>query len=62
MMERYLVTEKEQCRLLSCSRTFLRDLRSKRPIPFIRLGNKWIRYNPLKVAAAMEKLTIKERV
>jgi hypothetical protein len=62
MMERYLATEEEQARMLGCSRRFLRQLRLKRLVPFVRVGRNWIRYNPLKVAAAIEKLTIKERV
>lgn len=61
MMERFLVTEEEQARLLHCSIGHLKNLRYKRLVPFVRIG-RWIRYNPLKVAAAMEKFTVKERI
>jgi hypothetical protein len=61
MMERFLVTEEEQARLLHCSVGHLKNLRYKRLVPFVRIG-RWIRYNPLKVAAAIERFTVKERV
>lgn len=57
--QRLLLTEKEQAAVLSISANHLVNLRRGRLVPHVRLG-KSIRYNPIEVAKAMEKLTIKE--
>lgn len=60
MQREELLREKEQAKQLKCSLRHLVNLRNKRLIPFIRLGRS-IRYNPIAVARALEKLEIKER-
>lgn len=57
--QRLLLTEKEQAALLSISANHLINLRRGRLVPHVRLG-KSIRYNPVEVAKAVEKLTIRE--
>jgi len=54
-----LLTEKEQAALLSISEHHLVNLRRQRLVPHVRLG-KSVRYNPVEVARAVEKLTISE--
>lgn len=56
-----LITEEEQARQLHCSQRHLIRMRNRRMIPYVKLG-RMIRYDPMKVAAAIEKLTIKERI
>lgn len=57
--QRLLLTEKEQAALLSISPNHLINLRRGRLVPHVRLGRS-IRYNPVEVARAVEKLTISE--
>ena len=54
-----LLKEKQQAKELNCSLRHLINLRQKRLIPFIRLGQA-IRYNPEDVQRALAKLTVKE--
>jgi hypothetical protein len=54
-----LLKEKQQAQELNCSLRHLINLRRKRLIPFIRLGQT-IRYDPVAVEKALEKLTVKE--
>ena len=56
-----LITEPAQAKLLSCSISHMKQLRRRRLIPFIKLGGA-VRYNPVAVARAIEKLTVKERI
>jgi excisionase family DNA binding protein len=56
---RRLNTAKEQAEELNCSLRHLENLKAKRQIPFIRLG-KSIRFDPVAVERALEKLTVKE--
>jgi hypothetical protein len=61
-MERHTrlpVTEKEQAEILGISWHHLINLRTKRLIPFVKLG-KSIRYNPAEVEKALKKLTVEE--
>ena len=55
-----LNTEKEQAEVMKISVRHLTHLRARRLIPFIRLG-KSIRYDPVAVQRALEKLSVKER-
>jgi hypothetical protein len=54
-----LVDEKTQARLLRISHHHLVNLRNRRAHSFVKLG-KSIRYNPDRVAKALEKLTVEE--
>ena len=50
----------EQAAHMSCCLRHLDNLRQKRLIPFIRLGRS-IRYDPIAVHKALQKLTIREQ-
>lgn len=53
------ITEDELARELRISQRHLINLRNRRLIPHIRLGRA-IRYDPVAVDKAIEKLTVKE--
>jgi len=54
-----LITERQQAALLSVSHRHLINLRTRRLVPFLKLG-KSVRYSPEAVAKALDKLTIRE--
>jgi len=56
--QKTLLPLREQAELLSISWRHLQELSKKRLIPCVRLGRR-ILFNPLHVAAALEKLTVK---
>ena len=60
-MREPLLTEPELAKQLHCSTRFLRKLRARRVIPYVKLGRA-IRYSPTAVARAIDKLTVKERI
>jgi hypothetical protein len=55
-----LVKEREQADLLRISWHHLVNLRRQRLIPYVKLGKKSIRYNPIEVERALKKLTVEE--
>jgi hypothetical protein len=59
MQTQELITEKQQAAMLKCSPRHLVNLRQKRIIPYVQLG-RLIRYNPVAVSRALEKLTVRE--
>ena len=66
-MTKPLITETEMAKLLGCSPRHIRNMRTRRMIPYIQLGKggrgqSAIRYNPDAVARAIDKLTVKERI
>lgn len=55
-----LVTEKTLAGMMNCSLRHIMNLRYRKQIPYIRLGRA-IRYNPVAVEQALQKLTFEER-
>jgi len=53
-----LLSLRSQAELLSISWRHLQELSKKRLIPTVRLGRRML-FNPIHVAAALEKLTVK---
>jgi hypothetical protein len=56
---KHLLTEKEMAARISCCPRTMANLRTRRLIPFTRIG-KMVRYDPEAVSAALEKLSVKE--
>ena len=57
-----LLTGKEQAAQMNCSLRHLINLRKKKLIPYIKLGGKSIRYDPVAVHRALTaKLTVNAR-
>lgn len=57
--ETILLTEKQQAARIPCSPRHLVNMRNRRLIPYIKFG-RLVRYDPVAVARALEKLTVKE--
>lgn len=55
-----LNTTREQAAQMGCSVRYVQILRAKRLIPFFKIG-KSVRFDPLAVHKALQKLCIKER-
>jgi len=62
MTRRRLINEEEFLQLFPITSRQLRDYRTLRKIPFIKLSRTVILYDPDKVAAALDRLEIKEVV
>ena len=56
---KFLNTEKQEALRLNCSWRHMVNMRNRRLIPHIRLGRA-IRYDPVAVDKAIEKLTVRE--
>jgi len=54
-----LINETELARRCSCSKRHIINMRNRRLIPFLKFG-KLVRYDPVAVARALEKLTVRE--
>jgi hypothetical protein len=54
-----LISPKEQARRIDCSLRHLQNLKNRRLIPHIKLG-RLVRYDPVAVQRALEKLTVRE--
>jgi predicted DNA-binding transcriptional regulator AlpA len=55
-----IITEKELAKELNLSLRHLINLRNERLLPYIKLGRRLIRYDRHAVAAAIQKLTVRE--
>lgn len=62
MLRRRLINEEELLQLIPITSRQLRDYRTHRRIPFIKLSSRVILYDPEKVATALDRLEIKEVV
>jgi len=56
--QKTLLTVREQAELLSITWRGLQDFTKRRIVPHVKLG-RLVRYNPVEVAKALEKLTVK---
>jgi excisionase family DNA binding protein len=56
--QKTLLTVREQAEQLSISWRGLQEFTKKRMIPSVRLG-RLVRYNPIEVSKALEKLTVR---
>ena len=54
-----LISPKEQAGRLRCSLRHLQNLKNRRLVPYIKLG-RLVRYDPVAVQRAIEKLTVRE--
>jgi hypothetical protein len=54
-----LLTEKEMAAQISCCARTMANLRTRRLIPYTKIG-RMVRYDPEAVSAALRKLTVKE--
>ena len=58
----HLVTGPQLAKDINIGERWLRELRKQGLIPFLKLGHRTLRYDPVAVARALEKLSTKERL